>query len=138
MILLAVGVRKKSLSNMLKIFENMPNEELLNLYKKYKIFISSSKYEGNPKAILEAMASGTLVIALENENISEIINDSENGILLKNLDHLPIVFNEYISNKEKFLKITKKASETISDTFSLESATNREYMIYKKIISTQN
>ena len=46
--------------------------------------------------------------------------------------------NEYISNKEKFLKITNKASETISDTFSLESATNREYMIYKKIISTQN
>ena len=84
------------------------------------------------------MASGTLVIALENKNISEILYDSENGILLKNLDHLPIVFNEYISNKEKFLKITNKASETISDTFSLESATNREYMIYKKIISTQN
>jgi len=139
------GSQKKELikyaednSIVLNIFENVPNEELLNLYKKYKIFISSSKYEGNPKAILEAMASGTLVIALENKNISEILYDSENGILLKNLDHLPIVFNEYISNKEKFLKITNKASETISDTFSLESATNREYMIYKKIISTQN
>ncbi|GIR20143.1 hypothetical protein CM15mP35_04040 [bacterium] len=29
------------------------------------------------------MASGTLVIALENKNISEILYDSENGILLK-------------------------------------------------------
>ena len=39
---------------------------------------------------------------------------------------------------KKNFENNKKASETISDTFSLESATNREYMIYKKIISTQN
>ena len=47
----------------------MEFQELL----KYKIFVSSSNFEGNPKGILEAMASGCVVIAKDNINISEII-----------------------------------------------------------------
>ena len=39
------------------------NDILIKKIQNYKIFISSSKFEGNPKSILEAMAAGCVVIA---------------------------------------------------------------------------
>ena len=46
----------------------------------YKYFISSTLYEGNPKAMLEAMSSGCVVVAPNVEGVNEIIN-GENGLL---------------------------------------------------------
>ena len=42
---------------------NLSNSKLLKLYQQYKFFISTSLFEGNPKALLEAMGSGCVVIA---------------------------------------------------------------------------
>ena len=39
----------------------------------YKYYLSSSKFEGNPKTILEAMSSGCIVIASNIKNHKEII-----------------------------------------------------------------
>ena len=44
--------------------------------------MSTSLFEGNPKAILEAMAAGCVVIALENENITKVIENNFNGIII--------------------------------------------------------
>ena len=57
------------------------NRDLSELYKKYKYFISSSKFEGNPKSVLEAMGSGCIVICSNIPNHSEIINNEINGFL---------------------------------------------------------
>ena len=65
----------------LKIFNNIENKELLNVYKKYKYFISSSSFEGNSKVILEAMANGCITIVKDIENNREIIENQESGIL---------------------------------------------------------
>ena len=42
---------------------NLLFDELITLYKNYTFFISTSKFEGNPKTILEAMGSGCIVMA---------------------------------------------------------------------------
>ena len=56
------------------------NKDLLNLYKSYKYFISSSNYEGNSKTILEAKSAGCVVIARENKNNEEIIENQIDGV----------------------------------------------------------
>ena len=68
--LVGEGSLKKSLEseanfNSVKVnfLGNLSHEELLGIYKNYKIFVSSSFFEGNPKAVLEAMSSGTLVVS---------------------------------------------------------------------------
>ena len=51
------------------------------------LFVSGSRWEGMPNAVLESLACGTPVIAFDCPGgISEIINDGKNGWLIKNGD----------------------------------------------------
>ena len=45
-------------------------------YKEYRVYISSSDYEGNSKSTLEALGYGCLVITKDIENNSEIISNN--------------------------------------------------------------
>ena len=47
------------------------NQELPNLYNKFRFFILCSKYEGNPKTLLEAMSSGSIVIGSNVEELTQ-------------------------------------------------------------------
>jgi glycosyltransferase involved in cell wall biosynthesis len=58
------------------------NEELREIYTKYKIYLSTSKFEGNSKTILEAMSAGCVVFASKIENNLELFK-TNNGILFK-------------------------------------------------------
>ena len=53
----------------------------MNILNQYRYFISSSLFEGNPKAILEAMASGCVVIAVDIPNNAEVIKNNKTGLL---------------------------------------------------------
>ena len=66
----------------LKLLDPIENESLLEVYQDYKYFILTSFYEGNPKALIEAMSSGCIVLASNIENNSEIIDNYINGVLV--------------------------------------------------------
>lgn len=65
----------------LKLLGSMEYKELKKLYQQYKFFISTSLFEGNPKTLLEAMASGCIVLASNISNHSEIIKNEINGFI---------------------------------------------------------
>ena len=91
-------------------------------------------YEGNPKAILEAMSSGCMVVAFENKNIEEIIENNQNGFIFHDFKDLPNLLNKIINNKELFELISKNARETINQNYIFESAITREVDIYKSLL----
>ena len=63
------------------------NSNLSSKYNKYKALILISKYEGNPKTILEAMASGCLILGSNIKAIKNlIINNPSNLIINLNQD----------------------------------------------------
>ena len=47
----------------LNLLGNLTYKDLMELYQKYLFYIAPSVFEGNPKTVLEAMASGCIVIA---------------------------------------------------------------------------
>ena len=87
----------------------LKNEDLLKLYTKYKYFVSSSLFEGNPKAILEAMSSGCIVIARDIPNNSEIIKNHKNGILFNEENSL----NNILKNIEKIENLEEISRDSI-------------------------
>lgn len=117
----------------LEIIEQMEFNELNTMYQKYKIFISSSSFEGNPKVVLEAMANGCMVIAKNNINNREIITNKENGILFSHSDNLSELIRFYLGNEKERLHIVNNAFKYIEKNNTLNSLCEKEYEEYLKL-----
>ncbi len=114
---------------------SIENKELLSLYEKYYFFISTSKFEGNPKTILEAMASGCVVIASDISNHKELIDHRINGILfdLDNPDLLNII-TEVSKDKKLIDEISRKAVNKVQELNSLDFISEKYFLDYKSLI----
>ncbi len=77
-------IKKLKLTNVVLVGRR---RDIFNLYAKASIFVLSSKKEGFPNVLLEAMAFGCAVVSFDCPyGPSEIIENGVNGILVKNQD----------------------------------------------------
>jgi len=65
----------------LTIIDKVPNTLISEYLNRAGIFVMSSRYEGHPKVLLEAMACALPVIGTDVVGIRDVICDYENGIL---------------------------------------------------------
>ena len=118
----------------LNLLGNFQNDKVQEMFKKFRFFFSTSLYEGNPKALLEAMSSGCIVFTTRNENSSEIIEDGENGFFIdENRDILGLISN-LNDNLNYAQEITKNAYKTIEKNYLLKKIVDDEINIYKSLI----
>lgn len=59
----------------------VPHRQLPDLLASAKAFVLPSRFEGSPKALLEAMACGLTVVGSRSPGITGVITDGVNGIL---------------------------------------------------------
>ena len=121
----------KELGVDLNIYDNIENDELLNVYKRYNYFISSATFEGNSKVILEAMANGCVVIAKDIINNREIIENSVSGILYT--DNLSEILVKLKNNKYDNLNLVNNAKNVINDTYSKDVVFSKYLFDFKKL-----
>jgi len=125
----------KKLCVTLRIYDNIENEELLDIYKQYKYFVSSATFEGNSKVILEAMANGCIVIAKDIENNREIIDDYKSGLLYSNnLHEILIKLQNEEYDDQKFLK---NASNKIKETYSKDVIFTDYFLDFEKLLQSK-
>lgn len=115
---------------------NLAFSELMSLYKKYTFYISTSKFEGNPKTLLEAMGSGCIVIASNIPNHKELIEDGKDGILfnLQNPD-IENLLIELTKSKEYMKNLSISASRRISNSNNIDQLANLMVKDYQNLIS---
>jgi glycosyltransferase involved in cell wall biosynthesis len=104
----------------------VPNNELPDIFNRYRYYILPSFYEGMPKTLLEAMACGLVCIGTNVEGINEIIDDGVNGYLAKGTT--PQVLAETINRALQLPddRITQEAVRRIRDGFSLQTVAEQE------------
>ncbi len=69
-------VTEAGLGDHLRVIDYVPAEDLPALYRAAEVFVQPSKFEGFGMPVLEAMASGTPVIAAEGSSLDEIGGDA--------------------------------------------------------------
>jgi len=109
-------------------YSNINNKELLKIISKYKIYINSSKYEGNPKTLLEAMASKCLPIVSDIPNNKEVVIHEYNGFIFNSSNDL-IQLLDSLKNFDIDL-LTNNAYLTIQENNSIEKIAEKEYKFY--------
>jgi len=126
-------------NNLRKIFffGKLPHEKALELVSSSDILLLTSKEEGLPTVIVEAMALGKCVIATAVGGIPEIIKDRKNGILVPPSAPQKIAqaVIELLNDSEMRRKISKKAAKDI-EGFSWNKITSEYLKTYKKAIES--
>ena len=95
----------------------MPSDK--NIQEKYlgsSIYVMSSRFEGLPMALLEAMACGVPCISFDCPyGPAEIITPEEDGILVKNgnTDELADAICRLIEDTDKRIRMGKQAQKNI-------------------------
>lgn len=101
-------VESKSIPNVVFLGKINPVEE----YKKASIFIMTSRYEGRPLTITEALQFGVIPIAMNSfSSLTDLIDDSVNGYVIPNndLDSFIKKLSELITNHTTRNEMTKQA-----------------------------
>ncbi len=140
--IVGTGTKKKALeilSNLNKINVNflgaIENEKLLSLYSEYCFYISTSKHEGNPKTILEAMAAGCIVIASNIPNHEELIDSGVDGFLF-DLDNPKLyeLLSQISDSPTSINKISRNAFDKVRKLNSIKLITEKYYFDYNSLI----
>ena len=99
------------------------------MYPDYRLYVSTSLFEGNPKSTLEAMGAGCVAIVSNIENNSEIIENKITGFL-HNFHNLVELIEQNMNNIDALERISKKATEKIKNNNSLDIISKKEIEIY--------
>jgi len=100
-----------------------------------KVFVLPSKYEGNPKSLLEAMSCGMPVIASDIQAIRMIIKNYKNGILSGTSEEkLNESVLSLLDNQTLQKDISISARETILSKFGIQNIAKAEKGLYDKLL----
>ena len=105
-----------------RIFLPGQEADIAGALRRSGLFVLSSRYEGFPNALCEAMACGLPVIAFDCESgPSEIVRDGVDGLLVpaEDVDALASTISRLIADPARMRELGRRASE-ISDRFSVE------------------
>lgn len=103
------------------------------------IFVLPSRYgEGLPVAMLEAMASGCIVIVSEMASTGAVIENGANGFLVQpgNAAQLIERLKYLLENKSVWEKLRQTARRTIEERFSLDVYIKRLENIYRETVNS--
>lgn len=111
-----------------------PHAELPELLNRSSVFVLPSHYEGNPKALLEAMACGMPVIGTRAPGIEEIVLHRETGYLCgSSAGELSAALVDVLGDAPLRARIGAGALAYARRTCSVESAVERELALLRRL-----
>ncbi|MBW2964677.1 glycosyltransferase family 4 protein [Candidatus Woesearchaeota archaeon] len=126
-------IRKLKLENHVVYKGYSRGRERQELYRKAKMLVWPSFYEGFGLPPLEAMASGTPVVTSDVSSIPEVVGDAA---ILVNPDHPRDIARgiiEVLSSKERYEELVRKGLER-SKLFSLNHMIDKTFDVYRTVV----
>jgi glycosyltransferase involved in cell wall biosynthesis len=126
--------KRKGLEEQVIFHGHIPYSIIPYYYKSAALCVFPSIHEGFSITLLEAMASGTPVVASDIERFREILQDGENTVLFKSEDAVSLstaILRLYADSGLR-KKISQKASKTVMN-YSWDSIAGRYVSLYKSL-----
>ncbi len=107
-------VKKKNLQTVIEFLGKIPHNKLNKYYNRSEIFLVTSKNEGLPATIIEAMLTETCVISADVGSISTCIKHGVNGFLFNPDDYLELndLIIKLLENKDILNKTAYNGRKT--------------------------
>ena len=112
-------------------------EDIATEYGKSSIFVMSSRYEGMPLALIEAMSSGLACVSYNCPNgPSDIINDGIDGFLARNgdIDDLATKMEDLMRDESLRKEMGIAAKQNI-ERYSPDAIMQQNMILYNNILN---
>ena len=120
-----------------QLLGRLPHAEVSKLMGGAIGFVIPSRYEGNPKVVIEALAAGLPVIATKSQGLTEIVEDGVNGLLVDaNAESIADGMRKLLNDSELWLKLSQGARRSALDNYSRTSILEREVSLLTRLISS--
>ncbi len=129
-------VREKNLKNHVTILDSVPGIE--EYYKRFNIFILSSKRESCPNVLFEAMLSECLCIVSAGANSDNFIKDGINGLVYDGTQKMlveKLIKAFTLIKEDKHYPIVKEGQNYACAHFSLDRMISAYEALYNEVIS---
>lgn len=115
-------------------------DRVAQLLQSSKIFIMSSRFEGLNLSVLEAMASGCLVIGSDALGVKELINDKQDGFIFPIGDYqkLACILADTLNNLTKYQPFTERAKHKILSHYDKANVSRKYYEVFKMVANNGN
>lgn len=134
----------KALANELKIGEDVAftgrRDDMPSVYASLDVMVSSSRQEGLPMAILEAMASGLPLVATAVGDVPTVVLHGRTGTVVpsENIDMLAAAMVDLLQHPEMRAKYGSAARQLIEDEFSAQRMTANYLRVYNEVLAAGN
>ncbi len=129
--------RSYNLENRLHFTGCLSGQDLIDGYHAMDVFAFASKSETQGMVLIEALAAGLPIVALDASGVREVVNDKINGRLVANedivefTDALNWVFTLTRDNRKILLASVKQTAAQ----FSMRSCANQTLIAYEKLLN---
>lgn len=123
-------VKENNIDN-IELLGSLSNNDLPRELNKSEIFILPSFFEGNPKALLEAMSCALPCIGTNVDGICDLIDHNANGYICET--SVPALRNALVTvagDEGLREKLAQNARQTILDKYSVDEILKRELDVY--------
>ena len=128
-------VKDFNLDKHVKFLDDLPQTEIIELFKKAKLLIHTSKFETFGLVAIEANTMGVPVLTTNNGSLMEIIENNKNGYLSENLidSNVNNFVNNLFNNVTKYEEIHLSCIEK-SKKYDWMKTANELESLYQKLV----
>lgn len=103
-----------------------------------KLLVNTSKWEGLPRAVVEALILGVPVVAYDTDGIPEVVND-KNGLLTRqgNPDDLRCFIRILMEDFDRWKYLSDNARKSIGEEFDINYMVRQQEKLYEELMNEQ-
>ncbi len=115
----------------LEIKKRVDNDRLPELLNRSKIYVNVSKWEGHPKAMIEAMSCGLPCIGADSPGIKNLLQNGKTGVLVKpEHDNIKKAVKRILNENDLADNLGQNARKYVKQNFDLEKVFRK----YEKVL----
>ncbi len=113
------------------------SSEVDKLLLQHKVFVMSSRFEGLNLAVLEAMASGCIIVGSTAMGVKELIDDKKDGFLFSigAVTELADIIETVLSNPSNYQEFTVAARNKVLNHYDKKQVTQAYYELFQNLLS---
>lgn len=127
-------LKEKAIEQKVNIeFTGFSNEPL-KLLKQSDIYMSTSRFEGLPYALIEATSVGLPIVATNVCGNNEVVNDTFNGLLFNDVEQGVSSLIRVMDDRDLLKNMSENSRQFFEENFTIDKMISKIHELYLKVV----